>query len=100
MTTIHCRHHWIIETAAGAVSKGKCRICGEKFGVNYHTRCWKHFKVRPYSGAGDPTRCQTQYCHYDIPHKDYIYTEDWVGLLVETLADSDNFQRILGKDSA
>ncbi len=30
MTTIHCRHHWIIETAAGAVSKGKCRICGEK----------------------------------------------------------------------
>ncbi len=30
MTTIHCRHHWIIETAAGPVSEGKCRICGEK----------------------------------------------------------------------
>ncbi len=30
MTTIHCPHHWIIEAAAGPVSKGKCRLCREE----------------------------------------------------------------------
>lgn len=24
-----CRHHWIIESAAGRVSNGVCRICDE-----------------------------------------------------------------------
>ena len=25
-----CRHHWIIETPNGPVSKGICKLCGEK----------------------------------------------------------------------
>ena len=29
MTTTHCPHHWIIESAAGPISKGKCKLCGE-----------------------------------------------------------------------
>ena len=29
MIAIHCRHHWIMETAAGQVSKGKRRSCRE-----------------------------------------------------------------------
>ena len=24
-----CRHHWIIESASGPVSKGACRFCGQ-----------------------------------------------------------------------
>ena len=30
MTTTQCAHYWIIETAEGPVSKGKCQLCGEK----------------------------------------------------------------------
>ena len=25
-----CRHHWIIDSPAGPVSKGLCRLCGEE----------------------------------------------------------------------
>ena len=30
MTITQCAHHWLIETAAGPVSKGVCRLCGEE----------------------------------------------------------------------
>ena len=30
MTNTQCAHHWIIETATGPRSKGKCQLCGEK----------------------------------------------------------------------
>lgn len=25
-----CRHHWIIETPRGALSDGRCKLCGEQ----------------------------------------------------------------------
>ncbi len=25
-----CRHHWLIETPRGALSNGRCKICGEE----------------------------------------------------------------------
>ncbi len=30
MTTTQCPHHWLIETATGPRSKGKCQLCGEE----------------------------------------------------------------------
>ena len=30
MTTPQCAHHWLIETAAGPVRKGKWQLCGEE----------------------------------------------------------------------
>lgn len=30
MTTKTCRHHWIIETADGPTSWGKCQVCHER----------------------------------------------------------------------
>lgn len=27
-TATQCKHHWIIETAQGPVSRGVCRLCG------------------------------------------------------------------------
>ena len=29
-TATTCRHHWIIETPSGPVSKGVCKLCGEE----------------------------------------------------------------------
>ena len=28
-TQAECRHHWIIDTPAGPVSRGVCKLCGE-----------------------------------------------------------------------
>ncbi len=70
---------------------------GVHFGTNDHTRCWKHFGVRPPTTSNDPTRCEVQYCHYDVPHKDYVYTDEWVERLTKTLSDPKKYKEILGK---
>ena len=61
-------------------------------------RVWKYFKVRPLHGATNPRNCDVRYCQYDVPHKDYIYTDGWVELLVSKLADPIKFAEILGKE--
>ena len=71
---------------------------GFKFGTNHHTACWKHFKVRPPHGAANPRDCDVRYCQYDVPHNDYIYTDEWVELLVSELAKPLKFAEILGKE--
>ena len=70
---------------------------GFHFGPHDHTKCWKHFGVRPPTKSDDPTRCKVQYCHYDIPHKDYVYTDEWVQLLAKTLSDPKKYKEILGR---
>jgi len=44
MTTTQCAHHWIIETATGSVSKGKCQLCGEEreFNNSFMATTWQH----------------------------------------------------------
>jgi hypothetical protein len=37
-----CRHHWVIDTAHGPTSKGKCKNCGaEKEFLNYAPGLWR-----------------------------------------------------------
>ena len=71
---------------------------GFKFGPNDHTKCWKYFKVRPLVGSEDPKKCDVRYCQYDVPHSDYIYTDEWVEKLVTELSDADRRIEILGRD--
>ena len=68
-----------------------------KFNIRDHTTCWKYFKVRPPTDAADPKKCDVQYCQYDVPHGDYIYTDAWVGQLVSQLADPKRFEELLGR---
>ncbi len=70
---------------------------GIKFGTNDHTRCWKHFNIRPPTNADDPTKCDVRYCQYDVPHGDYIYTNEWEELLVSRLSDPERFKKVVGK---
>lgn len=51
--------------------------------MNWHTSMWKKYKVRVSS-----TNCNIKYCQYDIPHDDYIYTDDWIELLVKEIKDN------------
>jgi hypothetical protein len=70
---------------------------GQRFTVNDHTKCWRHFSVRPPTKTDDLTRCNTKYCQYDMPHKDYIYTNDWADFLISKLSNPDTYKEILGR---
>jgi len=49
--------------------------------MSWHTAMWQKYKVRPSSVAEDKSNCKTEYCIYDSPHGDYLYTDKWVELL-------------------
>jgi hypothetical protein len=65
-----------------------------KFNSDTHTRCWKSFDVRPKQGAKKPEQTKVQYCVYDKAHGDYLYTQAWVALLVEKMADDAEFAKL------
>ena len=78
-----------------------CKRIENEIGVkmhpsSHHAYCWKHFNVRPPSGAIDPARTEVKYCQYDDAHRDYVYTEEWVELLINELSNEEKRQKILG----
>jgi len=48
--------------------------------MSWHTKMWKLYQVRPV-----PKGCKIEYCQYDEPHKDYIYTDAWIELLISQI---------------
>ena len=60
---------------------------GVKLSYNDHTLLWKCFKVRPQTDAAAKFDTISKYCIYDEPHNDYLYSEDWVSLIVRLLRD-------------
>lgn len=62
------------------------------FNPSLHTKAYKLYKVRPREAS--PNGCITKYCQFDEPHKNFIYTKDWVDFLVEKLQDPIEFQKI------
>lgn len=78
-----------------------CHRVKERIGVDmhassHHVRCWRYFDVRPPSGSKQPARTKAKYCQYDAPHGDYVYTDEWVALLVKELAKPERRAEILG----
>lgn len=61
----------------------------------HHARCWKHFGVRPSKNSPSPAHCNTEYCQYDEPHRDYLYTEAWVDFLIAELSDTKKREEIM-----
>lgn len=61
----------------------KLKEAGHEKNMNWHTDMWKKYKVRPTNSATDKTACKTEYCIYDKPHRDYLYSQAWVNLLIE-----------------
>ena len=56
-----------------------------RFNMDSHQRCWRHFRIRPPGGAEHPEKTDPRYCIYDKRHNDYSYTEAWVQLLIQEL---------------
>ena len=46
MTSNHCPHHWIIETANGPISKGKCKLCRVEREFNNSVATWGGWTTR------------------------------------------------------
>ena len=82
----------------GQIAEKVNQQLGFKFGTHEHTLCWKYFKIRPPSNAQDPKECDIRYCQYDVPHGDYIYTDEWVEKLVTELSNKEKRIELLGKD--
>ena len=57
-----------------------------------HTDLWKLFGVRPNSKAESKFDTLAEYCIYDEPHNDYLYTSEWVDFVVG-LVQKHNFNK-------
>lgn len=60
---------------------------------------WKALGVRPPSSARGKARAKTQeqYCFYDEPHDDYVYTQAYVNLLIDRCATEEGFMALIGR---
>lgn len=65
--------------------------------MNAHTMAWKHFKVRPKHGARKPHATNKDFCVYDAPHGDYLYTSAWINKLVHMFSDAKEYKAVTGR---
>jgi hypothetical protein len=50
-----------------------------------HRYIYTVINVRPAKNYQDPFETNTDYCHYDEAHCDYIFNEDWVNFIIHIL---------------
>ena len=79
------------------VSREVEKALGIKFTASSdHVRAWRYYKVRPPNGDERPERTKAQYCVYDEPHGDYVYTDAWVKHLIKEMSDPKTFEKVIG----
>lgn len=67
-----------------------------RFTMDTHTRCWRHYGVRPPSGAGEKEAVDGRYCSFDRLSGGYGYTRAWVEKLVRDLSSPDTYEEVVG----
>ncbi len=67
---------------------------GKKFTSNNHVQAWKLLKARPDSKSKNPDNTNLQYCIYHQAHKDYTYSDKWIGLLIEKVSNDQEYEKI------
>lgn len=77
------------------VMRGRKQI--DKFNLGWHTKCWRHYKIRPPAGSENPEKTETNFCIYDKRHDDYSYTEQWIKFLVDEFRDPNAYDRLFEK---
>lgn len=85
---------WIKDKQVGVANQWKYRpgkileilkkITWIKKNPTWHTKMWKKYNVRPWKTSMNYKICDTKYCQYDEASttKDYVYTDEWIELLV------------------
>ena len=66
-----------------------------KFNLNVHARCWRHYKARPAGNAAKPEATNKDHCVYDPVHKDYLYSPAWVAFLSEKMKDDAEYAAVM-----
>ena len=80
----------------GDVAKRVKDALGRDFSASYHhAKCWRFYRVRPEKGSKNPRKTKVEYCQYDEPHHDYVYTEEWVKFLVSELSNEQKRKAIM-----
>ena len=67
-----------------------------RFTMHTHTRCWRHYSVRPAKDAGEPEATDGRYCQWDRLMRGYGYTKAWVEKLVRDLSKDDQYEAVVG----
>jgi hypothetical protein len=68
-----------------------------RFSLYYHfILAWKRLGVRPDGGARFPERTDERYCVYDAAHHDYLYTDEFVDVVVQHIVTREGFQDFFG----
>lgn len=61
------------------------------FEINHydHQCLYCCFRIRPSraNDINDPLETNTNYCHYDVVHKDYVYQDAWAELIIKGIKD-------------
>lgn len=66
----------------------------------HHALACQFYKIRPKKGDAHPERTNTEMCHYDAAHKDYVFTEKWVTFLMEEMKKPGEYQKLLNSRQA
>ena len=84
----------LVQDALGdpKILRGKKSV--NKFNLDTHARCWKKYSVRPDSKSKQPHVTKGEFCIYDKPHKDYLYTPRWVAFLSEKIKDEEEYKSL------
>jgi len=68
-----------------------------KFSVHSHfPKAWKNLQARPGGKTDHPERTRGDYCVYDRPHGDYLYTEAFIDKVAKECSSEDGFKRLTG----
>jgi hypothetical protein len=89
---------WMLPGKASA--KVESRI-GYKFSPSSDfARAWKHFKVRPATGAPDSQRTKTdpRYCRWNSAFGGYVYSSAFIDKVCEACRTPEGFKQVIGRD--
>jgi len=67
-----------------------------KFGVHHFVKAWKTLAIRPPEGDSHPERTKQDFCIYDRPHRDYLYTPAFIDKVAERAVTAEGFVEITG----
>lgn len=77
-------------TAGQAAAKIQASLPWEFKLHSDHTEAWRRLKVRPPTGASDPSATDNKYCVWEAPLRTYLYTEAWVKKVVREIDTIEN----------
>ncbi|MFN3254412.1 MAG: DUF3644 domain-containing protein [Ilumatobacter sp.] len=67
-----------------------------RFTMTTHTRCWRHYEVRPADGAKELDATDDRYCIFDRLSRGYGYTQAWVEKIVRDLSKPATYETVVG----